>query len=83
MSLWVDRHRPKALDKLHYHENLSANLQSLAKSSDFPHLLLFGPSGAGKKTRVVACLRELYGPGVEKIRVDQRSVFLVSTLFLT
>lgn len=72
MSLWVDRHRPKALDKLHYHEHLTSSLQSLAKSSDFPHLLLYGPSGAGKKTRVVACLREIYGPGVEKLRIDQR-----------
>jgi replication factor C subunit 3/5 len=72
MSLWVDKYRPKQLDKLHYHQHLSASLQSLASSPDFPHLLLYGPSGAGKKTRVVATLRALYGPGVEKLRIDQR-----------
>ncbi|KAK1222866.1 Replication factor C (RF-C) subunit [Marasmius sp. AFHP31] len=38
-------------------------------------MLFYGPSGAGKKTRITCTLRQLFGPGVEKLKIDQR-VFL-------
>ncbi|KAF5341752.1 hypothetical protein D9611_001819 [Ephemerocybe angulata] len=44
-------------------------------SGDFPHMLFYGPSGAGKKTRISCTLRQLFGPGVEKLKIDQR-IFL-------
>jgi hypothetical protein len=72
MALLVDKHRPRTLETLSYHPELSERLRSLAASGDFPHLLIYGPSGAGKKTRITATLRALYGPGVEKIKIDSR-----------
>ena len=71
MSLWVDKYRPQSLGKLNFHVALGDDLKSLAQNSDFPHLLFFGPPGAGKKTRIMCFLREVYGSGVDKLRIEQ------------
>lgn len=71
MSLWVDKHRPKDLQKLDFHKEQAANLKCLIQQGDFPHLLVYGPSGAGKKTRIMCLLKELYGSGVERLRMEQ------------
>ncbi|KAI5304395.1 Replication factor C (RF-C) subunit [Ascosphaera pollenicola] len=78
MALLVDRLRPRSLDDVSYHQSLSARLKSLAQSGDFPHLLVYGPSGAGKKTRIIATLKKLFGAGVERIKIDAR-VFQTSS----
>lgn len=77
--LWLDQYRPKTLASLDYHKQLSERLISLSSTNEFPHLLVYGPSGAGKKTRVVAILRELYGPGSEKLKIDQRTFLTPSS----
>lgn len=74
MSLWVDKYRPKELSKLDFHTDQAQHLKQLVDGGDFPHLLVSGPSGAGKKTRIMALLRQLYGPGVEKLRIEHHSV---------
>lgn len=68
MVLWVDKYRPRELLKLDYHKKQAEQLKSLCKQNDFPHLLFYGPMGAGKKTRIMCLLRELYGPGAERLR---------------
>jgi replication factor C subunit 3/5 len=45
----------------------------LVKGGDFPHLLVYGPPGSGKKTRIMALLRELYGAGVERLRIEHQN----------
>ncbi|KAL1934285.1 hypothetical protein VTP01DRAFT_6467 [Rhizomucor pusillus] len=78
MSLWADKYKPTTLDQLTYHPGLTKQLKQLAASDNVPHMLFYGPSGAGKKTRIAAALREIYGPGVEKLKIDQRQ-FVTST----
>ncbi|NWQ65908.1 RFC3 factor, partial [Neopipo cinnamomea] len=74
MSLWADKHRPGALGRLDFHREQAARLRNLVQCGDFPHLLVYGPSGAGKKTRIMCLLRELYGAGVEKLRIEHQSI---------
>lgn len=114
--LWVDKHRPRSLDKIIAHEDIAQNLKKLVRSpkkilflvwffvqglvgpsalsssfsrmghclclfilpalrlfqvteQDCPHLLFYGPTGSGKKTLIVALLKEMFGPGVEKVSI--------------
>ncbi|GIL52746.1 hypothetical protein Vafri_8539 [Volvox africanus] len=70
--LWVDKYRPQTFDKFVIHKEIGDNLKKLVTTGDFPHTLFYGPPGAGKKTLVMALLRAIYGPGVEKIRVETK-----------
>ncbi|MBN3290645.1 RFC3 factor, partial [Polypterus senegalus] len=74
MSLWLDKYRPSSLNKLDYHKEQASQLKNLVQHGDFPHLLVYGPSGAGKKTRIMCLLRELYGAGVEKLRIEHQTI---------
>lgn len=74
MPLWCDKHRPSTLASLDYGHDQAKLLKNLVKSSDFPHLLVVGPPGAGKRTRVQCLLRELFGSGVEKQRIEHQVV---------
>ncbi|KAJ1514260.1 Replication factor C (RF-C) subunit, partial [Coelomomyces lativittatus] len=74
MALWVDQYRPKEFDQLSFSETNSTVLERLAKSDGFPHLLVFGPPGSGKKTLIMITLRTLFGPGIDKIKIEQRII---------
>lgn len=72
--LWVDKHRPSRLNQLSFHPETTTRLKSLAASpATMPHLLFYGPPGAGKKTRIMALLRAIFGPGAERLRLDKRT----------
>jgi len=71
--LWIDKYKPSSLDSMDYHLDLSKNLKNMITGGGFPHLLVYGPSGAGKKTRIIAILKQIYGPNALKLKIDHRT----------
>lgn len=43
-----------------------------SRAGDFPHVLLYGPPGAGKKTIMKALLHQIYGASAAKVRVETK-----------
>uniref|UniRef100_A0A7S1LPC1 AAA+ ATPase domain-containing protein n=1 Tax=Neobodo designis TaxID=312471 RepID=A0A7S1LPC1_NEODS len=72
--LWVDKYRPKSLAELDKHPEVTAQLRGLVATGDFPHLLVYGPPGAGKKTRVMAFLAEKFGATALQVKLDHKAV---------
>lgn len=70
--LWVDEARPKKLKELDLHHDVNNILMRLAGTSDFPHLLFYGPPGSGRKTRIMAFLHDIFGAGVGKLKSDMK-----------
>lgn len=70
--LWIDKHCPKQLDELKSHHDVNQLLKKLVEKShgELPHLLFYGPSGAGKKTRILATLRAVFGASIDKIKTE-------------
>jgi len=74
LRLWCDQYRPSTLVELTQHPELNERLKCIAKFPDFPNLLVQGPAGAGKMTRVYCLLREIFGNGIYKTNVCTRQV---------
>lgn len=64
------QYRPKDLEEFEIHKDVAHNLQKLVAKGDCPHTLFYGPPGAGKKTMILAMLKELFGEGAHKIHVE-------------
>ncbi|CAF1346385.1 unnamed protein product [Rotaria magnacalcarata] len=70
MSLWCDKYQPKTFNELDYRLEQAALLQAVVADGDFPHFLIYGPSGSGKKTRIKCLLHALYGDGAQSLRIE-------------
>ena len=77
-TLWMDKYKPKKLEELTFHPNQTKLLTSLSENSEFPHLIFYGPDGAGKKTRVHCFLSKVYGEGIYKMNTINKELKLKS-----
>lgn len=68
--LWTEKHRPESFDELDFHEDVNHKLINLVENGNMPHTIIYGPDGAGKRTRVNCLLSKLYGKGCLKVTKD-------------
>jgi replication factor C subunit 3/5 len=64
---------PQIFGLFEFHRDIANKLQNLISFGNCPHLLFNGLPGSGKKTLIMALLRDLYGSDVEKMIVDEKT----------
>lgn len=57
---WVEKYRPKELSQLISHKKIISTLKNYMTGENFPNLLMYGSSGTGKTSTIVACARKMY-----------------------
>ncbi|TNJ29834.1 Replication factor C, subunit 5 [Giardia muris] len=58
--MWCTRFTPQTLEELDYHPEANELFTHMARTTDLPHLLVYGPPGSGRHTRVMALIRAIY-----------------------
>jgi len=59
-DLWVDKYRPKDVNKINSHKTIIDLLFQMKKNKSIPNLLCYGPSGCGKTTTMLAFGNDIY-----------------------
>jgi replication factor C subunit 3/5 len=77
--LWMDKYQPKSIEDLDFNHNITDILKTISLKEDFPHLIFYGPEGAGKKTRIKAFLSLVYNSGIYKVNTEMRETKVNST----
>ncbi|KAF2074472.1 hypothetical protein CYY_004217 [Polysphondylium violaceum] len=67
---WVEKYRPKSIDDLIAHEDITATINKLISNNTLPHLLFYGPPGTGKTSTIQAIARKLYGDNYSRMVLE-------------
>ena len=77
--LYIEKYNPKSIDQLSYNERNSNLIQKISTTSDFSHLIFYGPEGAGKKTRIKILLQSIFNESVHKMKTEVKQFKINST----
>ena len=65
-QLWVEKYRPTKLSEIISHDSKVNVLNKLIEKRDIPHLLLYGNSGTGKTSMILALAKTMYGDNYKR-----------------
>ncbi len=80
---WIEKYRVKKLTDILSQDDAMAILKNITVTCEMPHLLLYGGSGVGKTSSILALCNELYGPKrigervIELNASDERGINIV------
>jgi len=63
---WTEKYRPKKLDDVAGHEDITDRLKAYVEKENMPSLLFTGPAGTGKTASALAIGHELFGENFEE-----------------
>jgi replication factor C subunit 3/5 len=64
----IDKYRPNTKENSEFHKDVLDMLEIMSKDNAIPHLILYGPEGAGKKTIINIFLEMLFGKTVHNTK---------------
>lgn len=81
-SLWVDKYRPKNINKIKTHSHIIDTLYNMKKNRSMTNILCYGPAGCGKTTTMMAFGNDIYkhtaNMNIMKINAsDERGIAIV------
>ncbi|KAJ9172766.1 hypothetical protein P3X46_015975 [Hevea brasiliensis] len=71
-EFWADKHQPCSLNGFTCLKQEAQLLKQLVPLNNIPHILLKGPSGAGKRSLAMALLWEIFGDACRNMSHDLR-----------
>ncbi|KAL8155192.1 hypothetical protein AgCh_000536 [Apium graveolens] len=76
MFTWADKYRPHNLTEFICNREKAMELMTMAKSQDISHFIFEGLPGVGKRTMILALLREIYGYDEIQVREECMEFYL-------
>jgi replication factor C subunit 3/5 len=58
---WIEKYRPNTIDEIVGNTQVITILDNMVQKNSLPHIILFGSSGTGKTSTVLAFAKKIYG----------------------
>jgi replication factor C subunit 3/5 len=58
---WIEKYRPNTIEEIVGNTQVISILDNMVQKNSLPHIILFGSSGTGKTSTVLAFAKKIYG----------------------